>query len=51
MNRNSISAVSRALIAAVMLATAALSGCASVADESFLYAGNDFHEQDRMAGT
>ena len=29
MNRNSISGVSRALIAAVLLATAALSGCAS----------------------
>ncbi len=36
MNRNSISGVSRALIAAVVLATAALSGCATVGDESFL---------------
>ena len=50
MNRNSIFGASRALIAAVMLAIAALSGCASVGDESFLYAGNDFHEQDRMTG-
>ena len=47
MNRNSISGVSRALIAAVMLATAALSGCATVGDESFLYSGNDIHAQDR----
>ncbi len=50
MNRNPISGISRALIAAVMLATAALSGCASVGDESFLYAGNDVHAQDRMSG-
>jgi hypothetical protein len=46
MNRNSI----RALIATVLLATAALSGCASLGDESFIYAGNDVHSQDRMAG-
>ena len=39
MNRNSISGMSRALIAAVLLATAALSGCATVGDESFLYCG------------
>ncbi len=50
MNRNSISGMSRALIAAVLLATAALSGCATVADESFLYAGNDFAPHDRMEG-
>lgn len=50
MNRNSISGMSRALIAAVLLATAALSGCATVGDESFPYAGNDFHSQDRMEG-
>ena len=50
MNRNSIFGASRALIAAVMLAMAALSGCAIVADDSFLYAGNDFHEQYRMTG-
>ncbi|HKO67361.1 MAG TPA: hypothetical protein VJU53_06105 [Burkholderiaceae bacterium] len=46
MNRNSI----RALIATVMLAAAALSGCASVGDESFVYAGNDVHAQDQMTG-
>ena len=46
MNRNSI----RALIATVLLATAALSGCASLGDESFIYAGNDVHSQDRMTG-
>lgn len=50
MNRNSISGMSRALIAAVLLATAALSGCATVGDESSLYAGSDFHSQDRMTG-
>ena len=49
MIRNSIS-VSRALIAAVLLATAALSGCATVGDESFVYAGNDFGPHDRMEG-
>ncbi len=50
MNRNSISGMSRALIAAVLLATAALSGCATVGDESFLYAGNDFAPHDAMEG-
>ena len=50
MNRNSITGMSRALIAAVLLTTAALSGCATVGDESFLYAGNDLHSQDRMEG-
>ena len=50
MNRNSISGMSRALIAAVLLATAALSGCATVGDESFIYAGNDIVSQDRMEG-
>lgn len=51
MNRNSISGMSRALIAAVLLATAALSGCASVSDESFLYAGNDAFPVDKMQGS
>ncbi len=46
MNRNSI----RTLIATVLLATAALSGCATSGDESFAYAGNDVHAQDRMTG-
>jgi outer membrane protein assembly factor BamE (lipoprotein component of BamABCDE complex) len=50
MNRNSISGMSRALIAAVLLATAALSGCATVSDDSFFYAGNDVLAQDRMTG-
>ena len=50
MNRNSISGMSRALIAAVVLATAALSGCASVSDESFLYAGNDLFSEDKPVG-
>jgi outer membrane murein-binding lipoprotein Lpp len=50
MNRNSITGMSRALIAAVLLATAALSGCASLSDESFDYAGNDVVTQDRMTG-
>ncbi len=49
MNRNSISGVSRAVIAAVLLATAALSGCASVSDESFLYAGSNI-PVDKMEG-
>ena len=51
MNRNSISGMSRVLIAAVLLATAALSGCATVGDESFLYAGNDVVPHDRMEGS
>ncbi len=46
MNRNSI----RALIATVLLATAALSGCATVGDESSVYAGTDVLSQDRMTG-
>ena len=46
MNRNSI----RALIATVLLATAALSGCATVGAESFVYAGTDVLSQDRMTG-
>lgn len=46
MTRNSI----RALIATVLLATAALSGCATVGDESFLHAGTDVLSQDRMTG-
>jgi outer membrane protein assembly factor BamE (lipoprotein component of BamABCDE complex) len=50
MNRYSLSGMSRALIAAVLLATAALSGCATVGDESFIYAGNDFGPHDRMEG-
>ena len=50
MNRNSISGMSRALIAAVLLATAALSGCASVSDESFLHAGNDIFSADKPVG-
>jgi len=50
MNRNSINGMARALIAAALLATAALSGCATVGDESFLYAGNDFTPQDQMEG-
>jgi outer membrane murein-binding lipoprotein Lpp len=50
MKRNSITKMSRAVIAAVMLATAALAGCASVGDESFIYAGNDAVPHDRMEG-
>ncbi len=50
MNRNSISGMSRALIAAVLLATAAMSGCASVSDESFLYDGNDIFSADKPVG-
>lgn len=38
MKRNSISA----LIAAVLIASAALAGCASVSDDSFAHAGNDY---------
>jgi len=48
MNRNSISGMSRAVIAAVLLATAALSGCATTFDESFLYAGNDVMSADNI---
>ena len=50
MNRNSISGMSRALIAAVLLATAALSGCASVSDESFLNTENDIFSADKPVG-
>jgi hypothetical protein len=48
MNRNSISAVSRTLIAAVLFATAALSGCATVSDGSFPYSENAALPIDRV---
>ncbi|MEP6608699.1 MAG: hypothetical protein ABJA83_08465 [Burkholderiaceae bacterium] len=48
MNRNSISTLSRALLAVVVIASAALSGCASVSDGSFPYAGNDTMPIDRV---
>lgn len=50
MNRYSINAMSRAIVAAVLFATAALSGCASLSDESFIWAGNDTTPHDRMEG-
>ncbi len=50
MKRNSMGSISRALISALLIASAALSGCATVADESFLYAGNDFAPVDKMEG-
>lgn len=40
MNPTSIKSFSHFVIAAVVLATAALSGCAGVSDESFEHAGN-----------
>lgn len=47
MKRNSITGMSRTLIAAVLLATAALTGCASVSDESFAYSENSALPIDR----
>ncbi len=44
MKRNSI----RALIAAVLVASAALAGCASVSDESFPYSENAALPIDRV---
>ncbi len=50
MNRKSINRISNALIAAVLLTTAALSGCASVSDDSFFYVGEDVVPHDNMQG-
>jgi len=47
MDRNSITGLSRALIAAIVIASTALSGCASVSDDSFAYSSNDTMPIDR----
>lgn len=47
MNRTSMKSFSSALIAVIISATAALSGCASVSDESFQDASNSTMPIDR----